>query len=121
MGSRRGPRCACVGGLDRLFQVIGQGFFDDAPWVVLAGVEFTPVDIIDFRTHFLPELDTGAAGHPAQGTHQLPQLRGIVRKPLRTHDDDSKDSQQYEFVPVDSQHNENTTATITAESLNYPD
>lgn len=113
MGSWRGPGCGRGGWLGRLFQVVGEGFLDNAPWVVLAGVEFTPINIIDLRTHFLAELLTRAAGHPTQGTHQLPQLRGIVRQPFGAHNDDSKDSQQYEFVPVDSQHNQNTTATIT--------
>lgn len=113
MGFRRGLGCGRGGELGRLFKVVGEGFFDNAPWVVLAGIKLTPINIIDLRTHLLPELLTGAASHPAQGTHQLPQLRGIVRQPFGSHNDDSKDSQQYEFVPVDSQHNQNTTATIT--------
>lgn len=90
-------------------EVFDERFSDDASGVVLSGVEFAPVDVVDFRAHFLAELLTGAAGHGAQVPYQLPELRRVPRKPLRTHDYDSKESQQYEFDPVDSQHKKKTT------------
>ena len=103
-GAGDGGNSSGCAGADGLGIVLEEGFPDDAPRIILAGIILFPVDIIDVDPHFFLDLFTGAGGHPPDFLDQVGQLLGIFGQPLGTDHQDADDQQQEELRAVDSKH-----------------
>ena len=82
-------------------RVLEEGLADNPAWVVLAGIELFPVDVVEVRTHFLAQALLRAIRHVADTPHQAPELRRVVRDSLRAQQE-YRDHEDHEEL-VDSQ------------------